>query len=195
MVTQRQQPVPHIVHGGGIAGMLKRLTGLSHKAVYVGIPQDRSSRGGEEINNASLLYIHTHGIRRRSMIRAMQKNMNRGMKYSQAYALYIMSHGSPLWHSPPRPVIEPAIAANKDKIARQYAKVLKATAKGDDAAVNSALMRTGLAGQNAARAWFRNPANGWPPNSPKTIAKKGSSRPLIDTGTLRKAITYVIKDE
>ncbi len=33
-----------------------------------------------------------------------------------------------------------------------------------------------------------------PANSPVTIARKGSSRPLIDTGAMRQAITYVIRD-
>lgn len=31
-----------------------------------------------------------------------------------------------------------------------------------------------------------------PPNAPSTIAKKGSSNPLIDTGQLRQAITYTV---
>ena len=40
---------------------------------------------------------------------------------------------------------------------------------------------------------FENPKNNWPPNSPRTIAKKGSDVPLIDTGELRKSITHVIR--
>ena len=32
-----------------------------------------------------------------------------------------------------------------------------------------------------------------PPNSPWTIAKKGSSKPLIDTGQLRNSITYKVE--
>jgi hypothetical protein len=31
------------------------------------------------------------------------------------------------------------------------------------------------------------------PNKPATIARKGSSRPLIDTGSLRQAVTYVVE--
>lgn len=30
----------------------------------------------------------------------------------------------------------------------------------------------------------------WPPNTPATIDKKGSAKPLIDTGQLRRAITF-----
>lgn len=33
----------------------------------------------------------------------------------------------------------------------------------------------------------------WPPNSPVTIAKKGSSKPLIDTGVMRSSITGKVK--
>jgi hypothetical protein len=32
-----------------------------------------------------------------------------------------------------------------------------------------------------------------PPNSPYTIARKGSSKPLIDTGQLRNSITYQVE--
>lgn len=32
----------------------------------------------------------------------------------------------------------------------------------------------------------------YPPNSPTTIARKGSSNPLIDTGQLRDSITYEV---
>lgn len=34
-----------------------------------------------------------------------------------------------------------------------------------------------------------------PPNAASTIAKKGSSKPLIDTGQLRSSITYVIEKD
>ena len=55
------------------------------------------------------------------------------------------------------------------------------------------LKATGMKAQNVVRAWFVNPKNNWPPNSPATIAAKGSDRPLIDTAEMRKSITYVIK--
>lgn len=33
-----------------------------------------------------------------------------------------------------------------------------------------------------------------PPNAPSTIAQKGSSQPLVDTGRLRQSITYVVEE-
>lgn len=119
---------------------------------------------------------------------------SRGSKgINNAELLYIHTNGSPLRNIPARPVIEPALKADKDKIMVQYAKAVTAAAEGSDSKLAAALTRTGLAGQNAARSWFTDPRNGWAPNSPRTIRIKGSSRPLIDTGTLRKSIIYVVR--
>lgn len=53
----------------------------------------------------------------------------------------------------------------------------------------------GLLGQKmAADMKDKFTKNDWEPNSPTTIARKGSSRPLIDTGALRASITYEVVD-
>ena len=73
----------------------------------------------------------------------------------------------------------------------------------------------GQIGQDAAREWFTDPRNNWPENSIATakaklsklgakklqeiidsgvsITDKSISKPLIDTGELRKSIIWVIK--
>jgi hypothetical protein len=75
-----------------------------------------------------------------------------------------------------------------------------------------------MLGRNAAIRWFTNTANGWPPNSQRTIARKlarlrgkkrkealaqieaqngstaGLVTPLIDTGEMRRAITYIVSE-
>ena len=33
----------------------------------------------------------------------------------------------------------------------------------------------------------------WTPNSPATIVRKGSSKPLIDTSTMRNRVTHVVR--
>lgn len=123
----------------------------------------------------------------------MQKSMRKGDVINNASLLFIHTNGSPARGIPPRPVIEPALEYNKDRIAAQLRNMLRAAASGDEAKVKMYQQRVGLAGQNAARGWFTNPANHWAPNSPLTIALKGSSRPLIDTGNLRKSIIYVLR--
>lgn len=173
----------------------KLLDDLARTQVLVGVPEGSDSQrpaGTGDITNAELLYVHTHGVRQKEMRDEMNPKVESGqMTYSKAYQLWLQTHGSPLWQSPPRPVIEPAIEHNKEPIAKQLRKVAETALDGQDP--EAELQKAGMLGQNAARDWFTNPANNWAPNSPLTEARKGSDRPLIDTGELRKSITYVVE--
>lgn len=179
-----------------MASLEKQLTMLANKEVLVGIPEEESTReNGDDINNAELLYIHTHGVRKQEMRTEMQGSIDDGMKYSAAHSLYVREHGSPLMAIPPRPVMEPAIDDKKDIIGRQLAKVSQAALAGNPMQMEAELNKAGMIGEAAARGWFENPKNGWPPNSEKTIKRKGSDQPLVDTNSMRKAITYVVRDK
>lgn len=174
----------------------KQLKALAKKEVLVGIPAENSTREhSSEINNAELLYIQSHGVRSASMRKEMQGNLDSGMKYSKAHELYLQSHGSPMYHVPPRPVLEPAIASQKETIGKLIGAASKNALEGKPAQCEANLNKAGMVAVSATRGWFENPANGWPPNAPYTIKKKGSSQPLIDTGEMRKAITYVVRDK
>lgn len=177
---------------------LKKLLGeLANSEVYVGIPEEESSRPGSgKINNAELAYIHTHGVRRADMRHEMAQTMVDGTAYSRAHQMYLQEHGSPLLAIPARPIIEPAIEKNKDAIANEMKKAVRLMLDGDVEGAKAQLDAVGLTGQNVVRAWFTDPANGWANNSPDTIEqKKGANRPLIDTGELRKSITYVVGEK
>ena len=183
--------------GPGVEKLKADLLALSRMEVLVGVPEQEASREGEPINNAELVYVHSNGIRQRPMINEMQPDLDSGVPYSAAHELYIQAHGSPLWASPPRPIIEPAITApgNKEQIAEQLAKVAQLAMGGKVPQAKPQLRRLGLLGQNIVRKWFTDPRNNWAPNSPATLARKGSSRPLVDTGMLRRAITYVVRGD
>lgn len=56
-----------------------------------------------------------------------------------------------------------------------------------------ALDRIGIKAQNTIKESFRN--NDWKPLKRATIKRKGSSRPLIDTGQLIGSISYVVEKE
>ena len=116
------------------------------------------------------------------------------MKYSAAHSLYVQTHGSPAYSIPARPVLQPAIKDSRSAIGKQIAVAYRAAMHGDMAGAERGLELAGMVAQNAARAWFENPKNKWPPNSARTIKAKGSDSPLIDTGEMRKSITYVIRD-
>lgn len=174
----------------------RSLESLTRKEVYVGIPAEASSRPGDgSINNAELLYIHTHGVRRKAMRDEMDAMMNMGMKYSQAHTLYIREHGSPMMSIPPRPVLQPAIEDRKPEISMVLADAGRAALLNDVAVYEANLNKAGMVTASAAQGWFENPQNDWPPNSPRTIRRKGSDQPLVDTGEMRKAITYIVRDK
>ncbi len=137
---------------------------LARKQVYVGVPEDHTNRQRGEATNAQLIYLHTHG--------------------------------SALQHVPARPIIEPAIEAadNKALITNQLGEAARAVMSEQPAATTDHLQRAGMLGSNAAKRWFTDARNGWAPNTPATIRRKGSDRPLIDTGQMRRAITYVVEE-
>jgi len=56
-----------------------------------------------------------------------------------------------------------------------------------------ALDRIGIMAQNTIKESFRN--NDWKPNSRATVKRKGSSKPLIDTGQLIGSISYIVEKE
>lgn len=145
------------------ADLLKQLEELKKIRVYIGIPQEKASRDGEEINNAELLYLHTHG--------------------------------SELQNIPERPVLEPSIEKNKDQISKLLSSASAELLKGNVSMVKPKLELAGMYASTKAKEYFVDPDNNWEPNSPSTVARKGSSRPLIDTGSMRNAITYVVGDE
>lgn len=175
--------------------MVKKLEELTHKEVLVGIPQEKASRpNGDDVNNAELLYLHTNGVRAPQMRAEMKENIDKGMLYSAAHSLYVQTHGSPAYAIPPRPVLQPAIKDSREAIGKQIAVAYRAAMQGDMAGADRGLELAGMVAANAARGWFENPKNKWPPNSARTIKAKGSNMPLIDTGEMRKSITYVIRD-
>ena len=138
------------------------LAKLAKARVLVGIPQAKASRKGTPINNAELMYIHTEG--------------------------------SPIRNIPARPVLQPAIEnkQNKANIVEQMEKAGQAAFAGDPQGLENGLALAGTVASNAAKKWFTNPENGWAPNAPLTIKLKGSDKPLIDTGQLRRAIVSVV---
>jgi len=79
---------------------------------------------------------------------------------SNAALLYIHSNGSPKQGIPARPVIEPALEQNKERIGTVIGTATKAAMAGDTAGMRQKLGEAGLAGQSAAKQYFNNPSNG-----------------------------------
>jgi hypothetical protein len=112
---------------------------------------------------------------------------------NNASLLWVFSKGSPLRNIPPRPVLEPAIAANTKTISPFLAQAAQDLIEHRPTAARANLHRAGVAASNAAKRWFTDPRNGWAPNAPATIERKGSAQPGIDTGQLRSSLTYIVR--
>lgn len=166
---------------------------IAKKNVCVGIPQEANTLDENgKITQAQKLYVHTHGVRDTEMQKAMQHDLDKGTPYSKAHEMFVHEHGSPLYKIPARPILEPAIENSKEEIAEAMSDVIKVAMEGNN--ITPELHKVGELAEYAAKGWFNNPDNKWAANSLVTIQRKGSDKPLIDSGGLKKNITHVIKE-
>lgn len=162
--------------GPGQHTIRKALDFFLHNRVYVGIPGANAGRSGT-VTNVELAFIHTYG--------------------------------SPRLRIPARPFLLPAIeqAKTREQIERHMKASCEAAVAGDIGAATAELEKAGQAGENAAKdyiqsgnlapnsgftlsgGWMRNRISG----KPFHAGPKGSSTPLIDTGSLRSSITHVME--
>jgi hypothetical protein len=86
------------------------------------------------------------------------------------------------------------MAFAKDGIRDKAEPILRQIASlgdGDEKGISALQEAAGQAGQSAIRAAITELRE--PPNSPATIAAKGSDNPLIDTTHMRDSVTYVVR--
>ena len=119
---------------------------------------------------------------------------------TNAELLYIHTNGSQKRNIPARPVIEPAIKKDSERLHKMMANAADYAFKGNTGKAIEELKKVGMRGQNASRAYFYDEDNGWPPDKPETIRRKMKGKPkgyeprtLIDTSQLKNAITYFVK--
>lgn len=152
-----------------VAKVLATIQGLAGKQVMVGIPASKATREDgdtEPINNAQLGYIH--------------------------------EYGAPASNIPARPFLIPGVARAQENINDHLKKAAKAAMDGNEEKVDVELNATGLVAQAGAR--YEINYGDLAPLSERTLAarrKRGrtGTKPLIDTGQLRNAITYVIREK
>lgn len=151
---------------------------LDSVSLLIGIPEENAGGSSGGLNNVQLAYLH--------------------------------SRGSPVNKMPARPFIEPAIEQKGvlDKIAGCFGRAFEAAILGDAGTMRKELEFAGIYGSNAVKAYMGSAAlapnapitvsGGWMRNKvsgkPVYVKGKGSAAPLIDTGSLRAAVTYVLDE-
>lgn len=186
------------VDKGDLKKVIDALLKLAEDELLVGVSADTAGSGrGEDINNAELAFIHTNGVRSVGMKSETDKAVEEGTPYPLALQAYIKEHGSPAYRVPPRPFLEPGIEKHLNLVESGMKAALQDVLDGGDGRAQRERLGATMAAK--VQAYFEED-NGWPPLSPKTIArrKKGpdgtaSDVPLVDSGALRQSITYVIR--
>lgn len=92
---------------------------------------------------------------------------------------------------PERSFLRVPLAASQDKIRNAFRRQMPKVLSGD-LTFDQLLNQVGALGASVSQEAIS--AGIAPENAPSTVAKKGSSKPLVDTGRLRQAITWVVRD-
>jgi hypothetical protein len=147
--------------------MAEGLRLLSDLRVMVGVPEDKSQRrDGDAISNAALLYVH--------------------------------ENGAPEVGIPARPTLKPGVRDARVEIERRLKLAGQAALEGRPSSVRNQFAAAGQAGASAVKAKIN--SNVGPPLAPSTLAarkRRGVKRTntLVDTGQMRNAVTYVVREE
>lgn len=112
------------------------------------------------------------------------------MNGNKSVAEYGMGNEFGTRNAPARPFMGPAFDENVSKIREQMDLQYQAVIRG----TSTLYKAVGIIGQYHVRDIQNKISdNVPPPNSPVTIALKGSDRTLIDTGIMRASVRYVMK--
>lgn len=108
---------------------------------------------------------------------------------------YRLEFGAPEDNLPPRPHLLPAVEEIEGKAVERLRKAGEQALSGKPEEAEKALHAVGLMGQSAVRAKITN--GPFAPLSPVTLKRRKAKgrtgeKPLIDTGQLRRAHTYVV---
>jgi hypothetical protein len=91
--------------------------------------------------------------------------------------------------APSRPFLRMSVDENEDKITTTCGRELESLKSGGTA--ETILRRVGALGVRLVQEKIG--SGSFEPNAESTIRKKGSDKPLIDTGRMRQSVKYVIK--
>ena len=114
---------------------------------------------------------------------------------SNANILAIMEAGSPVNNIPSRVLLKAVHEKYKDKIKDYFFRIFEALMLNNEAYADKLMDELAFRMETWSKKFFTDTDNGWAPNAPSTIKAKGSDRPLIDTGELRKAIRGIVVKE
>lgn len=153
-----------------VPGVMKAIDGLGSQRVMVGVPSTTAGRTTDDegnklpITNAALGYVHENGV--------------------------------PELNIPARPFLIPGVQSAQSEIVARLKQAGRYALDGKPDAAQKALAAVGQVGANAVQAKITD--GPFVPLAPATLAARKArgrtgDRPLIDTGQLRRSITWVLR--
>ncbi len=140
---------------------------LKVKETMVGIPEDENGREDGEINNASLLFIN--------------------------------NFGSPAQNIPARPVMAIGIRKAQDAIVLEMEKAAKAAFTKGPAILDKYYERVGIIASSSVKRVINSQEGILEPSQATLDSRKrrgfNGNKALIETGQMRNAITYVVRNK
>ncbi|MEA1064742.1 hypothetical protein [Erwinia sp. HR93] len=186
-----------------LAALMERMASMRGAEVRVGIPRAANARKRQDdspLGNAALMAVHEYGAT--INVPARQASITRQIRAdgSFSYSGRFRKKGNfQSFHLIPAHTItipERSVfryTFHQQKYFNQQMRRLARQVMRGEISRNAALNRLGAYAQGKLRGAFTD--GHMTPNAPSTIRRKGSSKPLIDTGSLRQAITFILTGE
>jgi hypothetical protein len=152
----------------GLGEIRKNIAALSKTAVKAGIVEGSGEHDGVAI--AQYAAWNEYGVK--------------GPPFSQ--------YGDGIWFIPPRKFIRGWTDNKAEHIKATTEKIFKKVSDGEWDA-DDAVKRLGEFAQDGIKSFIR--TGDFKPNADRTIERKKSSKPLIDTGTMRNSVRYEVVRE
>lgn len=165
----------------GWKNLLKELRGLSKKEIKAGIQGGKTKDGTADLVTVAAVQEFGAMIFQHPGEVTVYRKVKKGSTHRSMGRLIII---------PERSFIRATFDEKSDEIGERAEAAVTAIINGAD--VSKALARTGQYIEGEIK---RKIGSGpFTPNSPATIRKKKSSKPLIDTGHMRQSVRYEIGD-
>jgi hypothetical protein len=164
----------------------KKIEKIMSMTVKVGIPKEVAVKEKSEKSKALRL--------KQKNIYLSKEEIEKTEEKQEEYVADIafkLNYGSYAEHIPPRPFGSTTIPRYEKRINEIIVEEFEKYLEGRQS-LKKSYGRVGIMLQLFMQHNLR--FGGWKPNAPLTVALKGSSQPLIDTGQMRQSITFVVTE-
>ena len=184
----------HKEHNGGVRGLLERISSLGVPNVYIGVPSSKNSTHEGGINMATLVAVHELGanIKHSGGTRYQNKANGNLAKFVRNDFVGPTSGvtGSHTIVIPERSFIRSTMKDNEKRYADLMLKGFRSVLR-MESTVEVVYQKIGITISDDVKSKIL--TGSFVPLKPSTIKKKGSSKPLVDTGEMRNSISYEVR--